>query len=57
MLTTAIDLKGTANTVLNTTVSTNLPTINLITGDRLALKDTGVLTSLSGVCLMITLSF
>lgn len=56
MLATAFDLKGTANTVqrgdlLKGTV------LSLQLGDRLALKDSGTLTTLQGVCVTIEIQY
>lgn len=60
LLSTAFDLKGTANTVqTGTLVTSSYPTIQnntqyLSTGDRLALKDSGTLTALSNVTVTVT---
>lgn len=61
LLQTALDLKGTANTVQNglMVVSSN-PTIQLTTtflakGDRLCLKDSGTLTSVANVTVVVKL--
>jgi len=53
-LSAPINLKGTANTVVTSTLGSATNT-TLATGDRLALKDAGVLTSLSGVTVMVEL--
>lgn len=52
LLTTAFDLKGTANTVQTGTL-VRTTALALSVGDRLALKDSGVLTSLAGVCVTV----
>lgn len=55
MLSTAFDLKGTANTVQRGVL---IPTpTGLNQGDRLALKVSGTLTSLKGVCVTVDLQF
>ena len=56
LLNTAFNLKGTANTVqrgdlLKGTV------LSLRQGDRLALKDSGVLTALQGVCVTVEIQY
>lgn len=52
---TEFDLKGTANTVVKKQGYTDLQNKKLNPGDRLALKDTGTLTDLEGVCITIYL--
>ncbi len=47
------DLKGTVNTVILKESGRELKNRQLKTGDRLALKDTGTLTSVAGVCVTI----
>jgi len=49
ILVTAFDLKGTANTV-SEKKGTALQNTKLSPGDRLALKDSGTLTAVAGVC-------
>lgn len=53
----AIDLKGTANTVIKANLLNEQYKLNLAVGDRIALKDTGTLTSLAGVSLMIKINY
>lgn len=56
LLQTAFDLKGTANTVQEgTTVTTTV--LALAVGDRLCLKDSGVLTSVAGVNVTVELTY
>jgi len=57
ILTTTFDLKSTANTVV-TKEQRNLSSARqLKENERLALKDTGVLTSLVGVCVILYCKF
>lgn len=53
---TKIDLKGTANTVQTKALTGTTAHLTLAVGDRLALKDTGTLTSLADVCVTIELT-
>ena len=54
VLKTAFNLKGTANTVVSYSGYTGLTDTRILKeGDRLALKDTGTLTDLAGVCVTI----
>lgn len=53
LLAEAFDLKGTANTVNTGTLTTTLADRNLNRGDRLAMKDSGVLTSVNNVTVII----
>ena len=55
LLSTAFDLKGTANTVQYGTLVSNGELLQLNKGDRLALKDSGVLTAVENVCISIIL--
>jgi len=55
LLMTAFDLKGTANTVQNTTKL--IQQTGMRPGDRLALKSSGVLTALQGVQVTLELSY
>lgn len=57
LLSTAFNLKATANTVQNGTLVTTGKVLGLNTGDRLALKDTGTLTTLEGVCITIEILY
>lgn len=57
LLSTAINLKGTINTVLNASLSSIPSDLNLAVGDRIALKDTGTLTTVAGVSLMIKINY
>lgn len=54
ILVTDFDLKGTADTVVKKQGIT-LQNTQLRTGDRLALKDTGALTNVAGVCVTLYL--
>ncbi len=53
LLTTAFNLKGTANTVVSYEGTRLTSSRQLVEGDRLALKDAGTLTDLAGVCVTI----
>ena len=55
MLGTALSLKVTANTVQTATLSATLANRNLAIGDRLCLKDTGALTAVSNVSVLVEL--
>ena len=57
MLNSALSLKATANTVqtADMIVDDNRPNRTLALGDRLCLKDTGVLTSVSNVSVLVEL--
>lgn len=57
LLPTAIDLKATANYVTSGTLTPVLATKQLAIGDRLALKDTGTLTSVADVCVIIEITY
>lgn len=61
LLRNAFNLKGTINTVqtgvMITTTIGNIPYVNLATGDRLCLKDTGVLTSVANLTVVIMLQY
>lgn len=48
VLSSTIDLKGAANTVVNRTLTTTLADRKLVAGERLALNVTGTLTGLAG---------
>lgn len=54
---TPLSLKGTKDMVVNGVLSDVISNVNMATGDRLALKDTGTLTSVAGISLMITIKF
>ena len=53
LLSTAFDLKGTINTVNTGTLTSTRSDLILSKGDRLALKDSGTLTDVAGVCVTI----
>ena len=55
LLASTIDLKGTINTVVTPNLTATKENRILNKGDRLALKDSGVLTSVAGVCVTIKL--
>lgn len=57
MLTTALSLKTTANSVQKGSLTTTLATVNLAVGDRLALKVSGTLTSLVNVSTLVAITF
>ena len=52
-----IDLKGAINALVTGTLVVDQSILNLKTGDRIALKDSGTLTSVAGVSLIITLTY
>lgn len=54
---TAVSLKGTANTVTTASLSSTLSSKQLSAGDRLAMKDTGVLTAVNNVTVIIEIKF
>lgn len=56
VLATALSLKATANTVQTGSLSTSLGARTLVAGNRLALKDAGVLTTTSNVTVLIELT-
>lgn len=53
LLSTAFDLKGAINTVSTGSLTTTKSDLTLSKGDRIALKDAGVLTAVEGVCVTI----
>ncbi|MDP8238347.1 MAG: hypothetical protein P9X24_04600 [Candidatus Hatepunaea meridiana] len=55
LLTSAFNLKGTAETVQSGTLTTTVADLILTAGDRLNLVDTGVLTAVDGVCVTVEL--
>lgn len=57
LLASAIDLKGAANTVVTPALSTTIATNQLLAGDRLALKDSGTLTAVNNVTVLIEIKF
>lgn len=57
VLETAFDLAGTANTVQRGEIIPTGNVVGLSLGDRLALRVSGTLTSLKGVCVTIELKF
>ncbi|OQA64082.1 MAG: hypothetical protein BWY38_03081 [Ignavibacteria bacterium ADurb.Bin266] len=56
VLVSPFDLKGTINTVSNKS-GVDLQNTKLKPGDRLALKDSGTLTSVAGVCITIYMKY
>lgn len=57
LLPTAFDLKAAINTVRTGTLTTTSTTRTLAAGDRLAMKDTGVLTAVANVTVLVELQF
>lgn len=57
LLTTAFNLKSTANIPVRGEIIKTNRVNSLKAGDRLALKDSGTLTSLSGVCVTVTIEY
>ena len=57
VLASTIDLKGTINSVVTGTLTATLADKRLVRGDRLALDDTGTLTALVGVSVIIEITF
>lgn len=57
LLSSALSLKATANTVQNATLVGLLSTKQMFKGDRLCLKDSGVLTTVSNVTVNVVLQF
>lgn len=55
VLESELSLKATANTVQTGSLSLTLSNRSLVTGDRLALEDTGTLTSVAGVTVLVEL--
>lgn len=56
-LITPIDLKGTTDTVVDGVLTQSNSYLNLATGDRLALKDAGTLTSVAGLCIILKIKY
>ena len=56
VLSATLSLKATANTVQTGSLSATFPNRNLALGDRLALEDTGVLTSVANVTVFVELT-
>ena len=60
-LSTAINLKGTINTVvtpgLDNTIDASGPRLSLVRGDRLAMDDAGTLTAVANVTVVIEITF
>lgn len=56
MLYTPILMSGTANTVVKGRLSDTPSSLQLLAGDRIALKDAGTLTNLVGLCVIIELT-
>jgi hypothetical protein len=57
LLTSAISLKGTANTVSRGILSKDNRVVSLKTGDRLRIKDSGTLTAVAGLCATIIIEY
>lgn len=57
VLASTLSLKDLANTTYIAALSQTTQNVNIATGDRLALKVSGVLTSLSNICVTIVLSY
>lgn len=57
LIPTPFSLKATINVVQNATLTTIPGSLQLATGDRLALKDTGTLTTVADVCVIIELTY
>ena len=57
LLATAFNLKGTINTVNTGTLTTTLSNLQLSRGDRLSMKDSGTLTSVANVIVIIEITF
>ncbi len=57
VLASTIDLKGTINTVVTGTLTTTVADKQLTRGDRLAMNETGDLTALVGVTVIIEITF
>lgn len=61
LLQNAFNLKGTINTIQNgalvKTILANVPYVNLAIGNRLCLKDAGVLTAVANVTVVIMLQY
>lgn len=55
MLASALSLKSTINTVQNGTITSTSANRTLAVGDRLCMKDSGVLTSVANVTVMVEL--
>ena len=56
VLASELSLKATANTIQTGSLSLTLANRSLIVGDRLALEDTGTLTSVANVTVMVALT-
>jgi hypothetical protein len=57
LLPTAFNLKAASNYTYQGTLTPTLSTKQLAAGDRLALKDTGTLTSVADVCVIIEITY
>ncbi len=55
VLAATVNLKGAANTVVNPALTATTANKQLAVGDRLALKDAGVLTAVAGVAVVVEL--
>lgn len=55
MLSASLNMKGTAQTVQAGTLVTNIDTLTLSAGDRLAVDFTGTITALAGVVITVDL--
>lgn len=56
MLASTLSLKATANTVQSGSMTTTLANRNLVQGDRLCLKDSGTLTDVANVTVMVEIT-
>lgn len=56
MLASTLSLKATANSVQTATLSSTLTNRNLVLGDRLCLKDSGTLTAVANVNVLVELT-
>lgn len=54
-LASAYSLKGTINTPVNCALNADISRLQIGRGDRLALKDSGTLTAVAGVCVTVVL--
>jgi hypothetical protein len=57
VLATALDLKATANTVQTATLSNTLSARQFARGDRFALKDSGTLTAVAGLSVVLEVTY
>lgn len=57
ILSSAYDLKGTINTPVNSALNADISRRQIGRGERLALKDSGTLTAVAGVCVTVVLRY